>query len=366
LKLFRSPNRADARIALVGHPSAPIGMGEHVRSVYKAFVEAGEIPSIVDIYGPTEEADQQLISTYRHALSDNLSDSLNIFCINGDEVELAFSVLAERNLLKDGSRNVIYPAWELENYPDEWAAILDRFDEVWAPSLFIAQSIEKSVNVPVIHMPLACEIGKRALLSRRSFGIRESAYCFFSSFDFRSYIERKNPFAALESFALMLDKYPKADANLVVKVNNSKAKPERMKQFLEYLDPFKDRVTLLDQTFSDLEMKSLMGHIDCYVSLHRSEGFGRGMSEAMALAKPVLATAYSGNMDFCNEETAYLVPYNLISVLKSALGGPRRQLCSPSDGQAGDGSSDWNRGRKACQIQFGGKFQLFGSRVGLC
>jgi len=315
-RLLKSFKRATAKphIAIVGHPSAPIGMGEHVRSVYRALVEAGESPAIVDIYGPAPDADQQLMSEYRTAITPNLSDGLNIFCINGDEVESAFGVLSQRNLKASGAKNVIYPAWELSIYPREWAEILNQFDEVWAPSKFIEESIRKSVNVPVVHMPLACEIGKRALLSRKYFGIRESAYCFFFSFDFLSYIERKNPYAALDAFMQLVNERPNADANLVVKVNNSSAKPERMEAFLAYVGDFKDRVTIIDDTLADLEMKALMGHIDCYLSLHRSEGFGRGMSEAMVLAKPVLATGYSGNMDFCNEETAFIVPYNMIPV----------------------------------------------------
>jgi glycosyltransferase involved in cell wall biosynthesis len=73
-------------------------------------------------------------------------------------------------------------------------------------------------------------------------------------------------------------------------------------------------VTVINGTLYDLEMKSLIWITDCFVSLHRSEGFGRGLSEAMALGKPVIATAYSGNMDFCSEETAFLVPYSLIGV----------------------------------------------------
>lgn len=314
-RLLKSFKRAgNPQVALVGHPSAPIGMGEHVRSVYRALIEAGEIPAIVDIYGPAPDADQQLMNGYRPAISPNLADRLNIFCINGDEVEPAFGVLSQRNLKASGSKNIIYPAWELSSYPREWAEILNRFDEVWAPSTFIEESIRKSVNIPVIHMPLACEIDKRALLSRKHFGIRESAYCFFSSFDFLSYIERKNPYAALDAFLQFVSERPDADADLVVKVNNSAAKPERMDAFLDYVGDFKDRITIIDRTLTDLEMKALMGHIDCYLSLHRSEGFGRGISEAMVLGKPVLATGYSGNMDFCSEDTAFIVPYSMIAV----------------------------------------------------
>jgi glycosyltransferase involved in cell wall biosynthesis len=301
-------------IHVVGHPSAPIGMGEHSRSVYRALHEAGEDCRLVDIYGPAAGADQQLIATYSQDLSSTLGDCVNIFCINGDEVNQAFSVLKDRNLHVPGSKNVIYPAWELERYPDEWAKIIDCFDEVWAPSLFIAQCLEKSVSIPVVHMPLACEIGTRALVSRRYFGIPESSYSFFFAFDFLSYVERKNPYAVLDAFQKLVNARPNADVNLVIKINNSMARLDQWALFSNHIEAYRDRVTIIDRTLSDLEMKALLWNIDCFVSLHRSEGFGRGMSEAMVLGKPVIATAYSGNMDFCRRETAFLVPYELTDV----------------------------------------------------
>ena len=289
-------------------------MGEHARSVFRALQAAGEDVRMVDIYGPESSSDKFLINSYIEYLSPTLGDGVNLFCINGDEVEDSFGVLRQRNLRSPGSKNVIYPAWELSLYPEKWGAILDQFDEVWAMSAFCMESYSKATRTPIVHMPLACEVESRALLSRRYFGLQDSDYCFLFSFDFLSYVARKNPSAVLRAFEAALCRRPNADIRLVIKLNNTHRKPEDAARFKAEFAAYKDRVTITDGTLSELEMKSLLWLCDCFVSLHRSEGYGRGMSEAMALGKPTIATAYSGNMDFCNEDTCFLVPFNLIPV----------------------------------------------------
>lgn len=307
-------NDDDTRIRCVGHPTASIGMGEHVRSVWHALKQAGREPVMLDIYGPQGKPDANLVDQFLPHSVEQLGQGVNIFCINGDEVEQALRVLNNRDAGIDRGVNVIYPAWELERYPKEWAAQLSRFDEVWAPSAFIATAIEKTVDIPVKHMPLACEIGKRALRSRRFFGIRESAYVFMFSFDFLSYVERKNPFGVLAAFKKLIEVRPFADAVLLIKMHHSDKRPEMKARMGKAIAHMHDRVHVIDDTLSDLDMKALMWLTDCYVSLHRSEGFGRGLSEAMTLGKPVIATAYSGNLEFCTEDTALLVPYALKAV----------------------------------------------------
>lgn len=302
----------DSRVRVVGHPTAPIGMGEVARSVWRSLDEVGMESRIVDIYGPQGTPDPELIAQYQAAITPLLGDGVNIYCINGDEVEQALNVLP--NPMAEGTRNCIYPFWELGRYPPEWAKQLSRFDEVWTASVFVRDAIAKAVDIPVIHMPIACEVKRLALRSRRHFGIRESAYAFLFAFDFLSYVERKNPFAVLNAFRALVAERPFDDVILVIKTNNSHRRPDMKERFDAAVAPFRDRVKVIDGTLSDPEMKSLVWLTDCFVSLHRSEGFGLGISEAMSLGKPVIATAYSGNMDFCSEQTAYLIPYQLISL----------------------------------------------------
>lgn len=309
---FESAPRRDLRVRVVGHPTALIGMGEVVRSVWRCLDEVGVDARIVDVYGPQGTPDRELMAQYDAVTDRHLGDGVNIYCINGDEVEDVLRALP--NPMAEGSKNIIYPFWELERYPAEWAKQLSRFDEVWAASAFIHDAIAKVVDLPVVHLPIACEVGRRALRSRRHFGIRESAYAFLFAFDFLSFLDRKNPFSVMEAFRALMAERPYDDVVLVIKTNNAHRRPDMKERFDAAVASMGDRVKVIDGTLTDLEMKSLIWLTDCFISLHRSEGFGLGMAEAMSLGKPVIATAYSGNMDFCTAETVHLIPYRLIAL----------------------------------------------------
>jgi glycosyltransferase involved in cell wall biosynthesis len=300
----------DERVCLVGHPYAPIGMGEHVRLTFRAMRAAGMRPALGDIYGlvSREEAHVREFDPFIR----NSFGALNVFHMNGDEVQQAMAHTAARQT--DGAYNIIYPAWELSKYPDPWAKDLGRFDEIWAPSRFIQRSISAAVSRPVLHMPLACEVILGSFLGRRYFGIRESAYAFLFFFDVKSYASRKNPEAVIEAFREVRRARPNAEVCLVMKVNGGEDNPAAMARIRDAVADIEDSVLIIGRTMTDNEVKNLIRCADCFVSLHRSEGFGRGMAEAMYLGRPVIATGYSGNMDFCSDETAFLVRYRLVPV----------------------------------------------------
>lgn len=293
-------------IALVGHPFAPIGMGEHVRCSYRAFRSVASKPALVDLYGLADPAESGTLDLVPHASSE--LGRINIFHINADEVEQALSTLGNR--VPRGAYNIIYPAWELSIFPDPWIELLKRFDEAWAPSQFIADALTAKLDRPVVHMPLATEVLLESFLSRRYFGIPEDAYVFLFFYDFRSYESRKNPRAVLEAFRRVVKARPYSNVRLAIKAHggNDRTSADLIAEF----DDIAGRVTFLDRTMTDNEVKNLVRCCDAFVSLHRSEGFGRGMAEAMFLGKPVVATGYSGNMDFMNEANSYPVPYRLV------------------------------------------------------
>jgi glycosyltransferase involved in cell wall biosynthesis len=307
-------------------------MGEHLRAVARGLGEVGVGYGVVDVCAPTSHPDADFFREFEPVLTPQLGDGVNIYCINGDEVARTLDVLP--NSMSEGSKNVIYPAWELERYPQEWADQLMRFDEIWTASAFTFTAISNAVDIPVHHLPLASEVNNRALRSRRCFGIRESAYAFLFSFDFLSFIERKNPFAVLDAYAALIAKRPFDDVTLVIKLNNSGSKPEMKIRFDAALAPIKDHVKVIDRLLCEAEMKCLVGLVDCYVSLHRSEGFGFGLTEAMALGKPVIATAYSGNVDYCNNDTAILIPFGLVPLRAGDYPHWQEQRWADADVQA--------------------------------
>lgn len=310
-------------VVLVGHPFAPIGMGEHLRATFRALRAAGTAVRLLDVYGmsdPEPDLDPEL----KPYIVDRVGPGPALFCINGDEVAPILGHLGTR--AEGASRRIVYPAWELPNYPAEWARELERFDEVWSASAYSYASISVAVRPPVHHLPLATEVRSLRPRGRRSFGIPEDAYVFLFFFDLTSFIERKNPFAALEAFRRVRARRPGRDVRFVAKLNSSRAKPDDRKHFLDFLAPFGDSVVLMDGTLLDAEVKALLMCADAFVSLHRAEGYGFGIAEAMFLGKPVVATGYSGNMDFMAPGNSFPVGYRLVPVPDGAYPFPGGQL----------------------------------------
>jgi glycosyltransferase involved in cell wall biosynthesis len=302
---------------LVGHPFAPIGMGEHIRCSFRAFRAAGLTLPVRDIYSSHGRSDPDLAKEFGSNLMHRLSPDINFFHINGDEVEQTLDHIG--NELPSGAYNIIYPTWELSIYPSEWAEQLARFDEIWTPSNFVFESIQKATTKPVCHMPLATEVWLTSFLGRRYFGLPESAYLFLFYFDFRSWIDRKNPFAAIEALEKVCAARPGENIRLVIKVNrpgDSSPQEAGFPRFMRAIEQSRhaDSVIIIDKVLTDNEIKNLVRCCDCFVSLHRSEGYGKGLAEAMFLGKPVIATGYSGNLDFMNEANSCLVRYKLIDV----------------------------------------------------
>lgn len=335
-------------ITLVGHPFAPIGMGEHVRSAFRAWKAVYVTPRVLDIYR-MNTPDPDVAAELDNHVADRLNTDVQIFHINGDEVAQAVAHIARRTD-KRGKR-IIYPAWELPRYPDVWARELEKFDEVWAQSHYTYASLSKAVRVPVVHMPESCEVQMSSLLSRRYFNIPETTYVFLFFFDFASFVERKNPYASLLAFEHFLRRHPSAASTFVVKLNGSAKKPDALQEFRERISSIAENVHVIDRIMSDNEVKNLVRCCDCFVSLHRAEGFGRGISESMRLGKPVIATGYSGNMDFMSNSNSLPVGHELVRVPPDAYPHWEDQVWAEPDIEQASGHmeavySDPDYGRK--------------------
>lgn len=299
MKLKKNP-----QVTLVGHPFAPIGVGENIRSAFRAFKQTGIVTSVLDIYKMYQPWPE-----LADGLTDELSPDVNIFFINGDEVDPVLNHL--RPKLQPQAHNIVFPFWELSVYPEVWGQQLKRFDEIWTASTFIYHSIKACVSKPVYQMSCASQVEISSFLGRQYFGIPEGSFAFLFAFDFLSSIHRKNPFAVLRAFQKLSQACPNNDICLVLKLNHGSRKPEDYADFMELVADFHDLSIIIDKTLSNNEMKNLLRCCDCFISLHRSEGFGLGLSEAMSLGKPTIATRYSGNVDFMNDTNSCLVDYKL-------------------------------------------------------
>jgi glycosyltransferase involved in cell wall biosynthesis len=314
---------------LVGHPFAPIGRGEDIRCSFRAFQAAGLNLPIHNIHSDEKQVETDFANEFNGHLVQKLSN-INIFYINGDEVKQALKHLETET---SDAYNIICPQWELSIYPQDWAEQLNRFDEIWAPSKFVFDSLQKATSKTVLHMPLPVGVQLTSFLGRRYFHIPESSYIYLFFFDLRSYIDRKNPWAVIKAFEKACTQRPDEDVRLVIKINPLTSSESKVHLLNDVINKclYGDRIIIVDKVFTDNEIKNLIRCCDCFVSLHRSEGFGRGMAEAMFLEKPVIATGYSGNLDFMNEENSFLVPYKLIDVKEGSYPHAKGQVWAEPD-----------------------------------
>ena len=299
---------------LLGHPFGVLGMGEHVRLSAAAF-SAAKVPfGIRNIYGEhgVHLAEIHKDFPFGDKISRNGAYRANVFHINADEM-----VNAQIHLGKDifaDRYNIGYWAWELSNFPRAWRPALQLVDEVWAPSRFIEQAIANTTSSPVIRMPLAVNFPEPNGMTREAFGLPDDRFLFLFFFDFTSYVQRKNPEGAILAFLQAFPDVADTRVGIVIKMNGMDLRPKEYQSFLQSINCEDPRIILMDKVLTDRDTKALVKLCDCFLSLHRSEGFGRGLAEAMYLGKPVIATGYSGNLDFTNEQNACLVDYMLISV----------------------------------------------------
>lgn len=204
---------------------------------------------------------------------------------------------------------IAYWYWELEEIPREWVQLAPLINEIWAPTEFIAAAMRSRMPVPVYQMTPGVEIGEVECLPRETLGIPEGHCVFLFAFDLHSQIRRKNPHAVIRAFQQAFT--PNDKVTLVIKASGGERTPDLAELEQIARGP---NIVLIHRLFSRSASLGLIQLCDCFVSLHRSEGFGLGMAEAMLLGKPVIATGYSGNLDFMNSANSMLVEYGRVEI----------------------------------------------------
>jgi glycosyltransferase involved in cell wall biosynthesis len=306
---------------LVGYPRAETGVGQALRALAEA-CRAATVPFGVFEYGlPAEAADDSLA----HDITRKASYNCNIFCVNADQWPVARAVLGE---ILAPRYNILRPFWELAKLPSPWAMELTHIHEIWAPTRFVASAFASAASCPVEIIPVPVLVKPDPSLQRAAFGLPEGRFLFFFFLDFASFSTRKNPEGIIAAFKRA---FPHGTENvgLAIKAHGiSRFQDGRAAIAEQTADP---RIFIIDKTLRRQQVDTLMGLTDCFVSLHRSEGFGFGMAEAMALGKPVIGTDYSGNTDFLTEQTGFPVGYRLIAVPPGAYPGYEDQVWAEPD-----------------------------------
>ena len=298
-------------INLIGFATANFGTGVALRNTAALLDRLGVAFAVVDIDPGGGRTGREYPPKARFVRQgEPLPYPVNLFHLNPPAIE---SLLRDLPGLVacEGKLNVCACYWELSRLPADWPAVLDRMDMALAPSRFIQAAMEHAgVRAPIRYYRQSLEL-PRAAPERKRWGLPEGKTVFLFAFDLSSGIQRKNPLAVIQAFARA---FPDGGAFLLLKVNNADLHPDarivadRLKAVAEKLP----NARLLDQSMPYAEVASLCASVDVYVSLHRGEGLGLGMLEAMALGKPVIATAWSGNMDFMDDGNACLVPCEMV------------------------------------------------------
>lgn len=319
----RIPERLEsAGVNVVGYFQAETGMGEAVRALAKALATTG-IPVSHHTLGLNVLARQD-DPTFEPASSD-FRYGVNLFVVNADQLGAVYEHLGGEVFA--GRFNVGFWLWELESFPEAWRGAFDLLHEVWTPSTFCADAIAKISPVPVRRVPIPVEIALEGDLGREHFELPAGAFVFLFSFNFLSYFERKNPLALIRAFKRA---FPEGDeALLVLKTSQSDFAPAARQAILAEIGGA--NVRLIDGYLERSEIHHLTALADCAVSLHRSEGFGLTLAEAMVLGTPVVATAYSGNADFFNLNNGYPVRYRLVELEADAGPYPARARWAEPD-----------------------------------
>lgn len=209
--------------------------------------------------------------------------------------------------------NIGYWAWELEALPAEWQRAIRYMNAIITPSHFTTQVIQRYTDYPVLTATHPVTLAPATAGMRARLNIPEQAFLVSSIFSFGSALERKNPLGLIAAFNQAFSGIN--DAYLVLKANAGADSPEKnalLQAIAEH-----PGIRLLDQHWSRADILGLIETSDLYASLHRSEGFGLTIAEAMLLHTPALVTAWSGNMDFCTAENSFLVGYKPVKVNSS-------------------------------------------------
>ena len=297
-------------INLVGFARGDLGLGEDLRLASKSLDIVGSAHSIFNIDYPAPHRNKN--NEVADKISDNLPGKISIFQLPPTELyKLVYSHSVE---VFNRTYNIAYSPWELDSWPADYSFCFDFVDEVWGISKYTTDCYEKSLKKSVYHMPLSLDFPNVSDVDvKLKYGIPENKFTYLIMFDLNSSIHRKNPLAAYEAFRQAFDG---SDAAILVVKTFGEPVTEYDKKIFSHLKQ-DSRVYFIQDTLSKSEVNKLIQQSDCYISLHRAEGFGRIMAEAMLLNTSVVATAYSGNMDFMDEGNSYLVDYNLIKVKKN-------------------------------------------------
>ncbi len=304
--LAASP-RLPEGVNVAGYLEAELGLGTAARGVLRAIERTGS-PVATVVYRDTQSRQAR---PFAPLVEGEFPYDISLVCINGDLIG-NFARDAGQAFFED-RYTIAQWHWETDTFPDSMRSGLRWVDEVWVASRFEQAAIQRETQRPVVVFPMPVvhdEAVEPVALPREALGL-PAGFVFLFCFDFLSIMERKNPVGLVEAFTRAFP--PGSGVALVIKSINGERRPAERERLRLAAGAHPD-ILLLESYLSGAEVQALTAACDAYVSLHRSEGFGLTLADAMAAGKPVIATRYSGNLEFMSDETGYLVDCALVPV----------------------------------------------------
>lgn len=309
-------------INLIGFFSYTMGIAEVGRFFALKASKAAVPLSIYDVNSPYpyNKLDAASLQEYQRHYTYKPKYARNIFFINADYIPLLKQSVPE---LFIGRYNAAVFFWEFDDYfyfPQAFGVI----DEVIAFTEFIATAVRKAApaGIKVTKMPFpfykSWTINHPPAEVRKRYGIRPDSFVFIFNFDFESVYDRKNPEAILQAFGMAFTTTD--NVYLILKTINANTRSANYARFQDLIKqvPIKEKIIQVNENLERDDFMSMINASDCYVSLHRSEGLGLGMMEAMSMGKPVIATNYGGNTDFMRANNSLLVNFTLRPLAEDA------------------------------------------------
>jgi len=304
-----APPNSVAGFNLIGYLKGEFGLAEAARAYARAALTAGIPVSLQDVDLPTPHShrDERLRD---HLDATALEHEVDAFFVNPDNFARAVS----QGIVRARPRRHLmgFWFWELPTVPAAWEAAIEQVDEILVASQYVADAFRARTTKRVTRIPYPLFRPTPSQLTRADFGLPADAFVFLVSFDFNSSIQRKNPAAAIVAFKTA---FPagRDDVALVIKSSNGDRNAAGLAGLVA-LAGNDTRILIRDDVLVARHLHALQACCDAYVSLHRAEGLGLGLAECMSLGKPVIATRWSGNLEYMTDAVSLLVNARLVAV----------------------------------------------------
>lgn len=296
-----------APIEVAGYFSMTAGVAESARLCVDAMSRAGIALKIADVStDPQEKRDVEWAPPHLASAAA----PTRILHLNPPMLPRAILKLGIGDFRR--TFNIGYWAWELEVIPDEWKNALRYMNAIFVPSEFTRKAIARHTKIPVIVVPHPVNEKQAATGMRAQFGIPDSAFLVSTIFSAGSSINRKNPEAVLKAFRQFATDRP--DAFMLMKASGNPSRDERLRALVASASEA-GNIRIVTDNLPSSAINGIIRQSDAYISLHRSEGFGLTVAEAILGGTPVVSTGWSGTVDFCDPHNTWNTDYTLVPVV---------------------------------------------------